>query len=215
MIGAAPLGSILDADLWRFPLDVGANDLESFWLLLSPAERARADRFRTGPRERYVAARGQLRRILSSYLEVSPAALAFGSGPHGKPVLEHGPRFNLSHSAALGICAVSPGREVGVDLEALRPVPEAEAIAERWMGRDARAALEADGQDRAVTFMRLWTRREAYLKALGIGLARAERPAEPVETCRWVVLDLDPAPGFVGALALERLPASEGARQRR
>jgi len=198
------LETIRGVDVWRFALDLPPAEVEACWRVLSPDERARADRTRRGPRERYVVGRARLRVILAGHVGVAPASLALVTGPNGKPRLEAGPAFNLAHSGALGLIAVARDREVGVDVEELRVVPEAQEIARRWIGPDAEAALRSAGADRDRVFLRLWTRREALLKATGAGLADAERPPDPGEASRWEVVDLDPAPGYVGALAVER-----------
>ncbi len=213
---AQRFGAAGGAELWRFPLDVARDALRQHWETLSPDERARADRMRPGPRERFVVARGQLRRILAAYLPAAPSSLAFGSGQNGKPFVEAGPRFNLSHSGGLGVCAVSPGGEVGVDIEVVHAVPEAEQIAVRWLGAAAAAEVERAGLDRDLVFLRHWTRREAYLKALGVGITDGDGPG-PADPALWTIVDLDPAllsvrpepvegrtgtPGYVGALAV-------------
>lgn len=198
---AHPIGCLGGAELWRFPLDVAEGALQAHWESLSRDERARADRMRSGPRERFVAARGQLRRILARYLRLSPSAIAIGSGRNGKPFVAAGPSFNLSHSGRLGICAVSTAGEVGVDIEVFHAVPEAELIAGRWLGAAAATEVGRAGPDRDAVFLRHWTRREAYLKALGIGITDAEGPSDPA-AC--TVFDLEPAPGYVGALAVAR-----------
>ncbi len=200
------------ADLWRFALDVASDALQQHWESLCADERARADRMRPGPRERFVVARGQLRRILAAYLRLAPSSIAFGSGRNGKPFVEGGPHFNLSHSGGLGICAVSRGAEVGVDVEVVHAVPEAEQIAVRWLGAAAAAAVGRAGSDRDAVFLRHWTRREAYLKLLGVGITDADGPADP-DPALWAVFDLDPAPGYVGALAVARVGRA-GADQR-
>ncbi len=199
--GPHRFGTAGGAELWRFPLDVPRDALRQHWETLSPDERTRADRMRSGPRERFVVARGQLRRILAAHLGVAPSSLAFGSGRNGKPFVEAGPHFNLSHSGGLGVCAVSPAAEVGVDIEVVHQVPEAEQIAGRWLGAAAAAEVRRAGRDRDLVFLRHWTRREAYLKALGVGITDAGGPG-PADLALWTILDLEPAPGYVGALAV-------------
>ncbi len=201
--GAERIGSPGGVELWRFALDVGKEALQRLWASLSPDERARADRMRPGPRERFVVARGQLRRILGAYLGVAPSSIAFRSGRNGKPFVEAGPRFNLSHSGGLGVCAVSPEAEVGVDVEIVHTVPEAEQIAAQWLGPAAAAEVERAGPDRDAVFLRHGTRREAYLKLLGVGITEAAGPAV-ADPARCAIVDVDPAPGYVGALAIAR-----------
>lgn len=204
------IGPLEGAELWCFPLEVEAGDLLAHRESLSPEELARAERMRPGPRERFVVARGQLRRILATHLGVAPSRVAIRAGHHGKPFVEAGPSFNLSHSGALCVCAVSRAGEVGVDIEILRPVPEAGPIARRWLDPEACAELERAGADRNTVFLRHWTRREAYLKALGVGITDADPPGPP-DPARWLVLDLQPAPGYLGALAVARSAPRGGA----
>lgn len=144
-----------------------------------------------------------MRGILSAYLGAAPETLQIGAGANGKPVLAGGPRFNLTHSEGVGLLAVSDRREVGVDVEAVRPVPEADAIVSRWVRPTVAAALPPSGPERDLAFLSLWTRREAVLKGLGVGLSGADEVG-PADEARWTVVDLSPGPGYVGALAVER-----------
>jgi 4'-phosphopantetheinyl transferase len=117
-------------------------------------------------------------------------------GPHGKPALPGGPRFNASHTGTLLVVAVSADREVGVDVEAERPRENVLGLAERWLDADAAMALayapEAERQER---FHRLWVRREAVGKCFGTGLGHPA-PDGPV-----TVLDATLGPGLPCALA--------------
>lgn len=141
---------------------------------LSASERARYGRFRRDDdRHRYLLAHALLRRALSGYCPRSPAAWRFAVNTYGKPVLEGaGPRFNLSHAEGLVACALSGGIRLGVDVEREdRPV-EVESLAGRWLAPEERrwlAGLPAEA--RGPGFLRLWTLKEAYLKALGRGLS--------------------------------------------
>jgi 4'-phosphopantetheinyl transferase len=161
-----------------------------------------------------------LRRLLGGFLGLEPERVELRYGPHGKPCVE-GLRFNLAHSHELALYAFSRGRELGVDLERIRPLRDAAAIAERYFSAEENAVLRSLPEiQRHEAFFRCWTRKEAYLKALGDGLARpldsfdvTLAPGEPArllrvqgapdEAARWSLLHLDPAPGFVGALAAE------------
>ncbi|HQR68933.1 MAG TPA: 4'-phosphopantetheinyl transferase superfamily protein, partial [Thermoanaerobaculia bacterium] len=123
-----------------------------------------------------------------------------------------GPRFSLSHSDAVAVFAFSAVREVGIDVEHVRPVPEADSILGRWFAEaERRAWITSDRGDGA--FVRLWTRREAYLKALGVGFSEDGAPRE-MDPSRWEVHDLEPAPGYLGALVVERSGAEESRRAR-
>lgn len=176
---------------------------------LSASERARAAALRGEPlRRRYVASHAALRRLLAALVGGHPGALPLAAGPNGKPLLPGGPHFSLSHSGDVGLVAIDPACEVGVDVEPIRPVPEADEIAARWFAPEERAALRAAGADGGTAFARLWTRREAWLKALGVGLDEA-LAGRPVDLARFALHDLAPAPGHLGALAVERGPRGD------
>lgn len=141
-------------------------------------ERQRAARFRfERDRTRFVCARGLLRALLSSELGVAPDLIRFVYGPHGKPSLakgqaDSGLRFNVSHSDGLGLFVLARDRAVGVDLEKVRPLRYGHAVAERFFAADECAALSGltgDAWDRG--FFRCWTRKEAFVKAVGDGLS--------------------------------------------
>jgi 4'-phosphopantetheinyl transferase len=205
------MGSVGPAAVWRLDLDLGETALASAWTVLSAGERERADRMaRPESRRRFVAARAGLRWILADHVGTDPRALVLAIGAHGKPSVPGGPLFSLSHSEGLALCAVTGDREVGLDVEWVRPIPEADAILDRWFGEPERRAWRASGGC-ARGFMRLWTRREAYLKALGIGFSDETIPRD-IDLARWEVHDLEPGDGYLGALILER-PFAEVARR--
>ncbi len=192
-------------------------------MLLSEDERVRADRFRVGiRRRRFTLARVRLRGILGRLTERSPGEIRFGYEDGGKPFLVDGPSFNLSHSGERMLVAVSLEGRLGVDLEEVRPVRNLGALAERHFAESEAACLRAvQNRERTAVFFRIWTRREAFLKALGRGLAapllsfsvnplpdpleglvRVEDPAENPRD--WHVGGLDCAPGAEAAVALDR-----------
>jgi len=125
-------------------------------------------------------------------------------GPRGKPEVAGDLRFSVSHSAGLALYAVVRGRETGVDVERLRPVSHADRIAQQWFCEEERRTYLA-GRTAApeLAFFGMWTRREAYLKAVGIGLV-GSGAREPIDLARWEVHELAPAQGYVGALVVER-----------
>jgi 4'-phosphopantetheinyl transferase len=159
------------------------GDLEQLrqWNVLSEAERARASRF-VRPRDgrRFAVCRGSLRLILGRLTNAPPQDVAFRFGPGGKPELA-GPRppgdvpslrFNVTHSDDLALIAVSLDRELGVDLERLRTISEAARIVESYFTSAEQAQFAAlEEPVRASAFLRGWTRKEAILKAKGVGLA--------------------------------------------
>ena len=195
--------------VWRLPLAVPADRECRLERLLSVHEPARADRFAFPDlRRRFVVGRGALRSILAPYTGVPAAALRFRYGPRGKPALD-GPsrpgsvRFNLSNSHELALVAVARGRELGVDVEWTgRTLSDAEHIAERFFSPAERAALRAlPAALRLDGFYACWTRKEAFIKALGDGLAL------PLDA-----FDVSLAPGAPAALLAGRGPAADVAR---
>ncbi|MBX3463496.1 MAG: 4'-phosphopantetheinyl transferase superfamily protein [Planctomycetes bacterium] len=213
--GEVPLGA-REVHVWAVPLHGEPGALAA---LLSAKERERAARFRFADHQRrYQIGHGALRTILGGYLGVPPTAVEFTQGPRGKPyVAGAGPFFNLSHSGKLALVALA-GSEVGIDVEKVRHLESLTAIAQRHFSPTEFAALDALPEaGRQLAFYRCWTRKEAYIKALGLGLAMpldtfdvslGERPE--FLACRgggeraadWVLLDVSPGPEFVAAAAL-------------
>ncbi len=195
------------------------GDPERFGAVLSAAERQRLQRFHFADhRRRYQIGHGALRTILAGYLDTDPAAIGFRQGPRGKPyVAAAGPFFNLSHSGKLALVGVS-ATELGLDVEKVRHLESLTEIARKHFSTAEFAALDAlHGDERELAFYRCWTRKEAYIKALGEGLSM------PLDTfdvslceapkflrCRdgeedpanWSLLDVSPGPEFVGAIAI-------------
>ena len=213
--------------IWRVPLDESlATEMR---LMLSADECARADRFHFArDRNRFIVARGSLRLILGSYLNRAPAAVDFCYSDYGKPALSaespvvtNGITFNLSHANELALIAVTRDRQVGVDIEFIRPDFASEKIAERFFSRQEVEVLRRlPAGQQAEAFFNCWTRKEAYIKALGAGmsmpldqfnvsLAPGSAAAllgnlrDPAEVSRWSLQDLSPSPGYVAAVAVE------------
>jgi 4'-phosphopantetheinyl transferase len=194
---------------------------------LSPDEQARAARFAFAPlRQRFTAGRAVLRWLLGAYLGIDPATLTFSYGERGKPALEPGPwphdlAFNLAHSDDVALFALARGGRVGVDVERIRGDVADAQLAERYFSkREAAelAALSSDQRERA--FFQAWTRKEAYLKATGEGLAMpldqfevSMDPRAPAallsingsasQAARWSLHALHPAPDYAAALVVE------------
>jgi len=184
---------------------------------LSPAEVARGDRrFSEVDRIRFAASHAALRRVLAARTATEPGRLRFEEGPHGRPVIPGGPSFSMSHSGDLWLCAIATGRELGVDGEVLRDVPEAQGIAERWFTRAERERLASEqGRGSRDAFLRAWVRKEAFLKALGVGFSVEGATGLDPDPSAWEVRDLDPAPGYVAALVVSRpapAPSAGGSR---
>lgn len=204
-------------DVWRVRLDTPEPAARSLERLLSPDEVTRANRFRFAQdRRRFVVARAVLRQVLGAYLGASPSSLRLAYGPQGKPRLADTccrrghVTFNLSHSGGLALLAVAKGCEIGVDLEAVRPLTEASAMARRIFSAAELAALAAMPEgERDLAFYRFWTRREAWVKALGTGLAElpdgldvTTADAGGAAGPDWRFVQIEPGEGYVGALAI-------------
>lgn len=172
--GPAPVLAAHSAHIWRVdlgrPRAARAN-------VLSPDERARADRMRhAGARRAFEEARTAARLILAAYTGEDAALLPIVIDPRGKPELDlpDAPRFNLSHSDTLALVAVTSAASIGVDVEMLRPTPRLEDLAARFFAPRETAALRAlPPAERLEAFFACWTRKEAYVKAQGSGIADA------------------------------------------
>jgi 4'-phosphopantetheinyl transferase len=180
---------------------------------LCPEERQRADRFVVErARVAYVVSRGLLRMLLSAYLDVAPESLRLVTGRWGKPRLERAAgvlHFNLAHSGDLVLIAVGAS-DVGVDVERHRPLREAPAIARRFYDAEEAAHVERDAQGGQGAFFRLWTRKEAVVKTLGLALPSYSREAVvlPLEArCGWATLHPD---GHQARVAWADLPMDPG-----
>jgi 4'-phosphopantetheinyl transferase len=216
-----------EVHVWRAWLDQPASRLPTLLDTLTLDERARAARFHfQRDRARFIVARGVLRVVLGRYLEIAPNRLRFCYSPYGKPALaeEFGGdelRFNLSHSDGLALYALTRGRELGIDLERIRSDLADEQIAERFFSPREVATLRTLPPDlRVEAFFNCWTRKEAYIKAIGEGLSHpldqfdvslipggpalllCTRP-DPQEASRWSLQELPLGAGYVAALAVE------------
>ena len=169
-----------EVHVWRASLDAtGTGGAEGFAQLLdclSREERERGSRYLSAAHGRdFLAARGLLRQLLSRYLRSEPAALQFTYGPHGKPALANAGadwlRFNVSHSGRVVVYVVARDREVGVDVEQLRPELATWQLASAFFAEaEVRALRQFGDKLRPDAFFACWTRKEAYVKATGEGL---------------------------------------------
>jgi len=209
--------------VWAVSLVGDGTSRSALEQVLSPDERARADRFvRAEAGRSFVTARAALRSILGRYLHRPPADVPIVAEADGKPQLADAAasdlRFNLAHSGELALVAVTRSGEIGVDIERLRPVVHWQDIASRYFHPAETAAIGADASPTPVNFFRCWTRKEAVLKAIGVGIifpldafrvpleehapgwidvpAQGSNPAT-----RYWVESLDPCAGYVGAIA--------------
>ena len=208
--------------IWAASLDREPVELQELRGLLSEDELERAARFKFDLlARRFIAGRGILRSLVGAYIGTSPAEVRFRYDS-GKPSLATQPavplHFNLAHADDLAVYAVSRSSPIGIDVERVAPLPDATDIAANHFAPGEIRRL-ARARDTAESFYRCWTRKEAFVKALGEGLSysldrfevslAADEPArllsvddDPAEAEAWTLLHLDPADGFVGALAV-------------
>jgi 4'-phosphopantetheinyl transferase len=209
--------------VWAARLDTRQELIDRFWKILDQEERQRANRFRFDTfRTRFILAHGFLRELLGRYLDIDARKIIFERDSYGKPhVVDREFEFNLSHSGALAVIAVSASSKVGVDVEKIRPLPDLDAIARRLFTRAEYAQICASPPNRRVdTFFTCWTRKEAFIKALGKGLSipldSFEIPLDHGVLNRpicapgnlggpglWRLSDLPSLEGYVGAVVAE------------
>jgi 4'-phosphopantetheinyl transferase len=214
-----------EVHVWRFWLDQPESSAEALAQALSPQERSRAARFRSKvSHQRFIIARGFLRAVLAKYLNIEPEHVEFAYTPQGKPYLPRGKgqgiAFNLAHSRDLALCAVARQSAVGVDVEYVHALANADQIVERFFSlREARLFESLSPEERQRAFFDAWTRKEACLKALGYGIAhgldRIEVTISPSDTAgllsidgdrdqaaNWSLETLAPAEHYVAAVAV-------------
>jgi 4'-phosphopantetheinyl transferase len=213
--------------VWHAALDREENSLVQLESSLSREEKARADRFHfVNDRNRFVVARGLLRELLGKYLHQAPPDMEFSYGKHGKPSLSGGNAssglcFNLSHSAGMVVYAIARDRNLGIDVEHVRPESAGEDIAKRYFSvREVSDLQTLPAEARVEGFFHCWTRKEAYLKATGMGLqipldsfAVSLLPGKPAQFLngvepRWHLAAYHPADGYVAAVVYDGAPCS-------
>jgi 4'-phosphopantetheinyl transferase len=223
----AELISSNEVHIWRAYLDLSRAQCESLLAILSVDELERASRFRfEKDQKRFIVARGMLRKILGHYLRKDPVQLRFDYAFHGKPVLATNAGydhldFNLSHSNAFAIYALTRGRNVGVDIECISEDVAIGQIAQRFFSPEEISSLASmDKARRSEVFFQYWARKEALLKAMGAGISF------PMEQCDvsllngkflsqikllgdhracsyWYGQDLFPGNGYAAAIVVE------------
>ena len=225
--GAGISGATDEAEVAVTRLQGPPEALGTAAALLSDEERERAGRFAFDrDRRRFIFGRARLRQLLAARLGVRPESVALTYGAHGKPALAprfsgSGLRFNVSHRGDLAVFAFASGCEVGIDVEAIHVLRGADEIAACCFSRRENKAYQAlDPRLRPLGFFNCWTRKEAYLKALGEGLHHplgcfdvSLTPGEPArilrvgntpgDQCGWRMRSFSPAPGFVAAVVTE------------
>jgi phosphopantetheinyl transferase len=162
-----------EARLWLASIAELRTRSDEFAALLDPDERARAERFRfDADRERFVLGHGFLRETLATALELAPSEIRYGRGTHGKPFIEgHSAGFNFSDTKDSVLVGFTKGVDIGIDLETMNRRVDHDAVAGHYFTEEEVAILQAlDGYPRKRRFLELWTRKEAVLKASGVGI---------------------------------------------
>jgi 4'-phosphopantetheinyl transferase len=193
---------------------------------LDAAERERANRFRfSGDRLLFVIAHGVLRQLLAGYTGCSRDAIRYRVGAFGKPSLEHpatdSPFFNMSHSGEIVLVAISRSHDLGADVERWSDEVECELLARDFFSAAEQTAfLLLPEQQRRASFFACWSRKEAYIKATGVGISGGldyfdvtVSAAEPgrlladrarADANDWMMVDLDAGHGYAAALVVDR-----------
>src|SRR5450432_870806 len=218
---------VSEVHVWKAPLVAPEHEYATFQQILSPDERERVRRFYfEKDRRHWTIAHGILRILLARYLHTNPHELHFVNNSYGKPTLaapfaETGLQFNLSHSAELALYAFTYHRQIGVDVEYMRPNIEWELLARSQFSSAEYSALQmlpSSLQEKA--FFLCWSRKESYIKAKGMGLSLPldqfdvslvpDEPAQLLDsreeaqaTTHWSLNALEPGNDYAGALTVE------------
>jgi len=213
--------------IWRADLELDEYFQSSFLKLLSPDEKNRAEKFRFAKDSRnFIAARGMLRSFIGKYLEINPAEISFQYSNFGKPGIANNNslQFNISHSQNIALFAFARTFNIGIDVEFVNPNIEAKDIATNFFStNEIRNLLALPAEQQTLGFFNCWTRKEAFIKAVGEGLSfpldkfevslEPDKPAkllathwEPEAVSKWSLYSMLPATDFVGCLAIEGLP---------
>jgi 4'-phosphopantetheinyl transferase len=210
--------------VWRAPLDVAPSTIQVLQPVLNSEELTRAERFRFAKdRDRYIVGRGVLRMLLASYVQRPPEELSFTYNQYGKPALSSLPEgesleFNISHSHDLALFAFTSIGPLGVDVEYMREDIDYEQLAQHFFSVQENASLQSLPRTMwRQAFYNCWTRKEAYIKARGEGLAIpldqfdvSLKPGEPAallssresDVANWTFQELLPGADYGGALAI-------------
>lgn len=223
-VAQTPPLNLKEVHIWRVRLEQPGDKATSFKSVLSPDELERAGRFYFDrDRQRYIVARGQLRWLLADYLSQPAAEIDFEYSAQGKPGLvgEAGVQFNVSHAQDVILLGFCRGTPLGVDVEQVRPLSDMDAVAHRSFSTEEYADyLSFPPEQKPTAFFNCWTRKEAFIKAVGEGLSYPLRefsvallPDDPVRfrqirgstavATAWTLHSIRPDTGYVGALALK------------
>jgi len=204
--------------VWRIPLTATDEDVGRFHDVLSDEERARIARRACQDGRRLMVCWGRARGILGELIECRPADVRLLRGPAGRPSLDHGPadlHLSLSHSGEWGLLAVSHGASVGVDVERIRPLQAVARLSERFLSPPEAGWVLTHADAGSGAFFRVWTRKEALLKGLGLGVPGGLQCVSVVGSggrdlvvappySGWGVVDLEAPSGYAAAVAYEK-----------
>ncbi|MEQ8822963.1 MAG: 4'-phosphopantetheinyl transferase superfamily protein [Filomicrobium sp.] len=217
-------------EIWLYSLAAKQTEISSLAKVLSEDERARAKKFAHADHgKRFIVGRARMRQILSGAIDLPPEHLQFSVTSTGKPFLSNEtpqhPHFNLSHTADTAALAICNTAEVGVDIEAIRPLRD--GFARRFFTKQEADEIDSlPEEQRLDALVRCWTRKEAYLKATGAGIAHglasfqvSVKPDEPAKVLAidggrhtadaWDLHDFSPAPEIAGAAAVRAPDGAE------
>lgn len=213
--------------LWRVIHPLQNEPTDSYEEILSFRELNRAKRFRKqADKDRYIQNHVILRRILCLYLEIAPAAVKYATSPIGKPSLveiqnQNRITFNMSHSGNLLLIAITSNRQIGIDVELVKPISDMAQMVQLYFSQSENSVFSAlHEHERTHAFYSVWTRKEAYLKLIGEGLQlppdRVEVSLNPEDAHPWLrikeeahpqltpqLFSFQPADGYQAALAVE------------
>src|SRR5215203_1604983 len=215
-----------EAHVWRADLNLNESFQSSFLKLLSPDEKNRAKKFRFAKdSQNFIIARGILRLLIGKYLEINPAEISFQYSESGKPSIinNNSLQFNISHSRDIALFAFTKNFNIGVDVEFVNSNIEAKEIAANFFStNEIKNLLALPEQQQTLGFFYCWTRKEAFIKAVGEGLSfpldkfevslEPNKPAkllatnrQPEDISKWSIFSLSPEANFVGSLVSEGL----------
>jgi 4'-phosphopantetheinyl transferase len=214
-----------ETHIWQAKLDLSTAEITQLTEILAEDERIKASRFRFPEhRQRYIAARGILRKILGFYLNINGDTIEFEYNSRGKPKISNfnaiNLQFNVSHSQDLALYGITRDRRIGIDLEYLRDLDDADKIARRFFSpTESVLVASLEGEEQKRVFFQFWTAKEAYLKAIGSGLSggldKVEIALKPQaiallsvgetseNTANWSLDSFIPQPNYIGTLATE------------
>jgi 4'-phosphopantetheinyl transferase len=220
-------------EIYRVRLDRSESEWPAFSSLLNPAERERAAKFLAESKRReFTITRATLRILLSHALQEEPAHIRISHEAQGKPRIEDPQqhsriRFSVSHSHDLALIAIARDRDIGVDVEKIRPEVEIDQLAERFFsGVESAALRQYSDTDRLRAFFMVWTRKEAIVKAQGGGIAlglkqfdvSVDPDATPLVTAtrwkqtgipEWTLFNLEAGPDYAASLAVSGRDTAE------